>query len=81
MNEYIFYTDEGYTEGPNEDLPVENCQMLGCVMADNKFHSNAFALSRCYNYIIIRIFFITKFYITTIMTMTAIDNNRTYIIF
>lgn len=30
MNEYIFYTDEGYTEGPNEDLPVENCQMLGC---------------------------------------------------
>lgn len=35
MNEYIFYTDEGYTEGPNEDLPVENCQMLDCVMANN----------------------------------------------
>ncbi len=28
MNEYIFYTTEGYTEGPNNKA-VENCQMLG----------------------------------------------------
>ena len=28
MNEYIFYTTEGYTEGPNGEQ-VENCQLLG----------------------------------------------------
>ena len=28
-NEYIFYTPEGYTTAPNEDIKVENCQMLG----------------------------------------------------
>lgn len=35
MNEYIFYTNEGYTESPIEGMIVENCQMLGRVMADN----------------------------------------------
>jgi len=35
MNEYIFYTNEGYTESPIEDMAVENCQMLGRVMSDN----------------------------------------------
>ena len=28
MNEYIFYTDEGYCESPKEDK-VENFQVLG----------------------------------------------------
>lgn len=35
MNEYIFYTNEGYTESPIEGMTVENCQMLGRVMSDN----------------------------------------------
>lgn len=30
MNEYIFYTSEGHTEAPNENVEVENCQVLGC---------------------------------------------------
>lgn len=29
MNEYIFYTCEGYTEPPLEEHVVENCQVLG----------------------------------------------------
>lgn len=29
MNEYIFYTPEGFTTAPNEDIEAENCQMLG----------------------------------------------------
>lgn len=29
MNEYIFYTCEGYTEPPAEGHVVENCQVLG----------------------------------------------------
>lgn len=29
MNEYIFYTPEGYTIAPNGNVEVENCQMLG----------------------------------------------------
>ena len=29
MNEYIFYTPEGYTIAPNENVKVENCQALG----------------------------------------------------
>ena len=29
MNEYIFYTCEGYTEPPIEGKEVENCQVLG----------------------------------------------------
>lgn len=29
MKEFLFYTTEGYTEGPNSDYPVENCQVLG----------------------------------------------------
>lgn len=28
MNEYIFYTDEGYCEAPNENV-VENFQVIG----------------------------------------------------
>lgn len=29
MNEYIFYTTEGWTEAPNPDADVDNCQFLG----------------------------------------------------
>lgn len=31
MNEYIVYTTDGYTYGPNEDVNVENCQVLGII--------------------------------------------------
>lgn len=29
MNEYIFYTSEGFTEPPDGNCEVDNCQMLG----------------------------------------------------
>ena len=35
MNEYIFYTTEGFTEAPNKDYPVENCQVLGTAFGNN----------------------------------------------
>lgn len=31
MNEYIVYTTEGYTSGPNENVDLENCQVLGII--------------------------------------------------
>ena len=31
MNEYIFYTTEGRTIAPNENIEVKNCQVLGRV--------------------------------------------------
>ena len=36
MNEYIFYTTEGHTIAPNENVEVENCQVLGCAFGNNK---------------------------------------------
>ena len=36
MNEYIFYTTEGHTIAPNENVEVENCQVLGCAFRNNK---------------------------------------------
>lgn len=36
MNEYIFYTTEGFTIAPNENVEVENCQLLGCAFGSNK---------------------------------------------
>lgn len=36
MNEYIFYTTEGFTEAPIESVEVENCQVLGCASGVNK---------------------------------------------
>lgn len=36
MNEYIFYTAEGYTYAPNEKYEVENCQILGIVKGKDK---------------------------------------------
>ena len=35
MNEYIFYTDEGFTIAPNENFDVENCQVLGRANGNN----------------------------------------------
>ena len=29
MNEYIFYTCEGYTYSPKEEKEIENCQIIG----------------------------------------------------
>ncbi|MBR3797440.1 MAG: hypothetical protein IKK36_00810 [Bacteroidales bacterium] len=34
MNEYIFYTTEGYTISPNNN-DVDNCQVLGLVCGKN----------------------------------------------
>lgn len=31
MNEYIVYTAEGATYGPNADADIENCQVLGII--------------------------------------------------
>lgn len=36
MNEYIFYTPEGYTSPPKENMTVENCQLLGFAKGLNK---------------------------------------------
>ena len=36
MNEYIFYTTEGHTIAPNENVEVENCQVLGSAFGNNK---------------------------------------------
>ena len=35
MNEYIFYTCEGYTYPPKEDEEIENCQVLGRALGKN----------------------------------------------
>lgn len=35
MNEYIFYTAEGYTYPPLEDFDVNNCQLLGRAFGNN----------------------------------------------
>ncbi len=36
MNEYVFYTAEGYADAPNGGYEVENCQMLGRACGRNK---------------------------------------------
>ncbi|MBO4551117.1 MAG: hypothetical protein IKW91_08025 [Bacteroidaceae bacterium] len=36
MNEYIFYTTEGHTIAPKENVEVNNCQVLGCAFGNNK---------------------------------------------
>lgn len=35
MNEYVFFTSEGFTQSPNGD-DVENFQILGFEKSDNK---------------------------------------------
>ena len=36
MNEYIFYTTEGYTIAPNEEIQLDNCQVLGVAKGINR---------------------------------------------
>ena len=36
MNEYIIFTTEGYTEAPNNNVEVNNCQLLGRTKGKNK---------------------------------------------
>ena len=36
MKEYIFYTTEGFTDAPNGNIEVENCQVLGMVRGCNE---------------------------------------------
>ncbi len=38
-NEYIFYTIEGYTEAPKDNIEIENCQVLGTVRGSNKYEA------------------------------------------
>lgn len=38
MNEYLFYTDEGFTIAPNEN-EVENCQVLGRAKGNNEMEA------------------------------------------
>ena len=35
-NEYIFYTTEGHTSAPNDNIEVENCQVLGTVRCSSE---------------------------------------------
>ncbi len=35
MNEYLFYTHEGYTYPPKDDEYVKNCQLLGRACGKN----------------------------------------------
>lgn len=35
MNEYIFYTAEGISLAPNQNVEIDNCQVLGFVEAKN----------------------------------------------
>ncbi|MDE7108857.1 MAG: hypothetical protein K2O49_02660 [Muribaculaceae bacterium] len=36
MKEFIIFTTEGITYGPNTDEEVENCQVLGIIHADTE---------------------------------------------
>ncbi len=36
MNEYIYYTTEGYTTAPNENYEVENCQVMGIAQGESE---------------------------------------------
>lgn len=67
MNEYIIYTTEGYTEAPNENVEIENCQVLGRVSGDNQ--ENALKTFLADNQFILEAGFDTsKFIISQIMT-------------
>lgn len=39
MNEYIFYTPEGYTLAPIESVEIENCQMLGIAIGKDEIEA------------------------------------------
>ena len=36
MNEYIFYTTEGFTEAPNANIAIDNCQVIGRAHGTNE---------------------------------------------
>lgn len=36
MNEYIFYTTEGYTIAPDDSYEVDNCQVLGFALGETE---------------------------------------------
>ena len=55
MNEYIFYTTEGFTQAPNGD-DIENCQLLGRASGKDKYEAlvnllkyNPWIVERGYN--------------------------------
>lgn len=39
MNEYLFYTLEGYTNPPREDKEVDNCQILGFAWGNDEYEA------------------------------------------
>lgn len=47
MNEYIFYTLEGYTFPPREDKEVENCQLLGRAYGKNLKEARKHLVQNC----------------------------------
>lgn len=47
MNEYIFYTAEGHTIAPNENIEVENCQVLGITKGNNPDEAKDNLLKNC----------------------------------
>ncbi|WP_455081963.1 hypothetical protein [Porphyromonas endodontalis] len=44
MNEYLFYTIEGYTSPPLETKAVENCQLLGRAKGRNQTEARQYLL-------------------------------------
>lgn len=72
MNEYIFYTTEGTTLAPNQDIDIENCQILGFVNASNL--SNAKKLLLQENPWIVKAnFSIDKIMVRQVLTMHSIN--------
>uniref|UniRef100_UPI004025B275 hypothetical protein n=1 Tax=Alloprevotella sp. TaxID=1872471 RepID=UPI004025B275 len=72
MNEYIFYTTEGTTLAPNQDIDIENCQILGFVNASNL--SNAKKLLLQENPWIVKAnFSIDKIMARQVLTMHSIN--------
>ena len=47
MNEYIFYTTEGTTCPPNENMEVENCQVLGRAYGKNAIEARSELEKQC----------------------------------
>ena len=47
MNEYIFYTTEGFTYPPIEGKDVENCQVLGQAFGNNVQDAKTQLEKRC----------------------------------
>ncbi len=73
MNEYIIYTTEGYTEAPNENVEIENCQVLGWGKGDNPSKAVDVLLARN-PYIIKSGFDTSKFVIMQVLTRAQRDD-------